>query len=138
MGFIEIKSLADINSAARLFLQKHRRNRIFAFYGEMGIGKTTFIKALCRELEVLDNVNSPSFAIVNVYKAKKTEHIYHMDFYRIKNVEEAFDFGYEDYFFSDNYCFIEWPEKIRFLLPAETISVVMRKKSDNSRILNFE
>jgi len=132
-----IPSLTEINQVADSFLNKFPDQRVFAFYGEMGIGKTTFIKALCSGLGVKDNVSSPSFAIINVYKADKEKLIYHIDFYRIKKIEEVFDLGYEDYFYCGNYCFIEWPEKISSLLPEETVRVNISKKTDNSRILSI-
>jgi len=103
----------------------------------MGVGKTTFVKAVCEELGVEDTINSPSFAIVNEYHSQKGEVMYHFDFYRIEDVEEAYDFGYEDYFYSNNYCFIEWPEKIESILPEDTVYVVFEENSDGSRSVNI-
>jgi len=99
--------------------------RVFAFYGEMGAGKTTFIKALCSELGVTDIIQSPTFAIINEYRRQNGEPVYHFDFYRIKKLEEAYDIGYEDYLYSGCYCFIEWPELIEELLPAGTVRVTI-------------
>ena len=106
---------------------------VFAFRGEMGAGKTTFIKAVCEELGVEDVINSPTFAIVNEYRSRTGELIYHFDFYRINKLEEVFDFGYEDYFFSGALCFIEWPEKVEDLLPGDCINVYISEKEDRTR-----
>ncbi len=131
-------SPADLGVVAQTMLNKHPEARIFAFYGSMGSGKTTFIKAICRILGVPDTVNSPSFAIVNQYDSGSGEPVFHFDFYRIKKTEEALDIGYEDYFFSGNYCFIEWPEKIEHLLPAETVRVsVVVDEITGNRVFNF-
>ena len=131
----EIKSLSEINHIAARFIQAHPADRIFAFYGEMGSGKTTFIKALCEEMQVLDYVTSPTFALINEYKTKNNSTIFHFDFYRIKNIHEAFDFGYEDYFYSGDYCFIEWPELIEPLLPAIAVKVSIKEIENNKRII---
>jgi tRNA threonylcarbamoyladenosine biosynthesis protein TsaE len=101
----------------------------------MGAGKTTFIKALCRELGVDDIVQSPTFAIINEYKTRQGNSIFHFDFYRIRKPEEAFDIGYEDYFYSGSYCFIEWPELVESLLPADTIRVTL--KAGETRTISF-
>jgi len=131
----EIKSLSDINHIAARFIQAHPADRIFAFYGEMGAGKTTFIKALCEEMQVLDYVTSPTFALINEYRTGNDQAIFHFDFYRIKNISEAFDFGYEDYFYSGNYCFIEWPELIEPLLPSIAVKVTIREIENGRRII---
>jgi len=131
----EIKSLSDINHIAARFIQAHPADRIFAFYGEMGAGKTTFIKALCEEMQVLDYVTSPTFALINEYRTGNDLAIFHFDFYRIKNISEAFDFGYEDYFYSGNYCFIEWPELIEPLLPSIAVKVTIREIENGRRII---
>ncbi len=135
---ININSLADIHAAAQQFVASMGDNTIFAFYGTMGAGKTTFIKAICEELGVEDVVNSPSFSIVNEYRSETTaELIYHFDFYRIKKLEEVYDMGYEDYFFSGCLCFIEWPELIEELLPEDAVRVTIRERDDGSRELTF-
>ena len=131
----EIKSLSEINNIAAKFIQAHPADRIFAFYGEMGAGKTTFIKALCEEMKVLDYVTSPTFALINEYKTESNQTIFHFDFYRIKDPSEAFDFGYEDYFYSGDYCFIEWPELIETLLPSIVEKVTIREIENGRRII---
>lgn len=130
---ITIKSLESIDQAATEFVKSMGDNTVFAFRGEMGAGKTTFIKAICGKLGVSDTINSPTFAIVNEYRSDSGELIYHFDFYRINKVEEAFDFGYEDYFYSGSLCFIEWPELIENLLPADTVNVSIKVLEDGSR-----
>ena len=130
----EIKSLSDINHIAARFIQAHPADRIFAFYGAMGAGKTTFIKALCEEMQVMDYVTSPTFALINEYKTENNSAIFHFDFYRIKNVSEAYDFGYEDYFYSGDYCFIEWPELVESLLPPIAVKVNIIE-FDNGKII---
>lgn len=117
------KSPGELAVIAKSLLGAWPGKRIFAFYGNMGAGKTTFIKEFCRQLGVETIVNSPTFAIVNEYLARSGQSIYHFDLYRLKNWEEMLDIGYEDYFFSGNYCLIEWPEKIENLLPADTVEV---------------
>lgn len=135
---IKIESLDKINDAAKTFIKLMADHTIFAFRGEMGAGKTTFIKAVCEALGVDEVINSPTFAIVNEYGSANGELIYHFDFYRINSVEEAYDFGYEDYFYSGSLCFIEWPERIENLLPNNTINVHISVNSDNSRIVRIE
>ncbi len=131
----EIKSLSEINHIAAKFIQAHPADRIFAFYGEMGAGKTTFIKALCEEMKVLDYVTSPTFALINEYKTENNHAIFHFDFYRIKDISEAYDFGYEDYFYSGDFCFIEWPELIEPLLPTIAVKVTIREIENGRRII---
>jgi tRNA threonylcarbamoyladenosine biosynthesis protein TsaE len=131
----EIKSLSEINHIASKFIQAHPADRIFAFYGAMGAGKTTFIKALCEEMQVLDYVTSPTFALINEYKTAENNVIFHFDFFRIKNMSEAYDFGYEDYFYSSSYCFIEWPELIEPLLPAIAVRVYIKEGENGERII---
>jgi tRNA threonylcarbamoyladenosine biosynthesis protein TsaE len=134
---IQIKSLDNIQEAAKTFLQNMGNARVFAFYGKMGAGKTTFIKALCEQLGVEDVITSPTFALVNEYTSGKGEPIYHFDFYRIKKIEEVYDMGYEDYFYSGNLCLLEWPELIEDLLPEDAVKVTITEKEDGSRILSF-
>ena len=134
---IQIKSLDNIQEAAKTFLQNMGNARVFPFYGKMGSGKTTFIKALCEQLGVEDVITSPTFALVNEYTSGKGEPIYHFDFYRIKKIEEVYDMGYEDYFYSGNLCLLEWPELIEDLLPEDAVKVTITEKEDGSRILSF-
>jgi len=133
------KEISELEDIAKKLLADYPDRRIFAFYGKMGVGKTTFIKALCKTLGVVNITNSPSYSIVNEYTGKEGNTIYHFDFYRIKNINEVFDIGYEDYFFSDNYCFIEWPEKIKDLLPDDSIKIYIKENPlDNSRIIKIQ
>ena len=117
MSKITLTNLSQLPAIAKQLLQYFDDEKIIAFYGAMGAGKTTLIKALCEELGVKDTVSSPTFSIVNEYHTRKGEKVYHFDFYRIKSVDEAYDMGYEEYFYSKAYCFIEWPEKIGELMP---------------------
>ena len=131
---IVINNIKDINKAARTFIDYMPECNVIAFYGNMGAGKTTFIKALCEELGVEDEVTSPTFAIVNEYTCTNApSKIYHFDFYRIKKLEEVYDMGYEDYFYSDSLCLIEWPELIEELLPDDVTKVHIIEQSDGSR-----
>ena len=127
----------DIRQAAKQFAESMGENTVFAFYGKMGAGKTTFIKAVCEQLGVDDTVTSPTFAIVNEYEAAQGRPIYHFDFYRIKKVSEAYDMGCEEYFYSGHPCFIEWPELIEEVLPEETVSVTIEALPDGLRRLVF-
>jgi tRNA threonylcarbamoyladenosine biosynthesis protein TsaE len=129
--------LEDLDKAAEDLLDFCGDSKIFAFYGEMGAGKTTFIKKICTKLSVSENVSSPTFAIVNEYKTREEKPIYHFDFYRITNYGEAYDLGYENYFYSGNHCFIEWPENIKDLLPEETVNVHF-KIEDSSRLITIQ
>lgn len=137
MTELKINSLEDINSVAAEFIKLVGDKRIFAMHGAMGVGKTTFVKAICEELGVQDTINSPTFAIVNEYHTAKENIIYHFDFYRIDDVQEAYDFGYEDYFYSDAICFIEWPEKIDSILPNDTVEVHFNEEADGSRSIRI-
>ena len=132
---IEIKDLEHIREAARTFVDAMGDQHVFAFYGSMGAGKTTFIKAICEELGVEDVVTSPTFAIVNEYEGECP--IYHFDFYRIKKLEEVYDMGYEDYFYGDGLCFIEWPEMMEELLPEGTIKVQIKENADGTRTVSW-
>ena len=135
---IKIQLPAQLPEAAKQFVQAMDQNTVFAFYGKMGAGKTTFIKAICEELGVTDVINSPTFSIVNEYRSDTTgELIYHFDFYRIKKIEEVYDMGYEDYFDSGAVCFIEWPELIDDLLPGDAVKVSITEQEDGSRIVSF-
>lgn len=135
---ISIKSLDSIHEAAREFIKNMGTGHVFAFYGKMGAGKTTFIKAVCEELGVDDVITSPTFAIVNDYTSSKDDsHIFHFDFYRIKKLEEVYDMGYEDYFYSGSLCFIEWPELIEDILPGDAVKVTMTQNEDGGRVVEF-
>lgn len=135
---IKIQSLETIHEAAKQFVQAMGDNTVFAFYGKMGAGKTTFIKAVCEELGVTDVITSPTFAIINEYRSDiADELIYHFDFYRIKKLSEVYDMGYEDYFFSGAVCFIEWPELIEELLPGDVVKVNIEEEADGSRMVSF-
>lgn len=135
---IKINSLADINEAAKTFVENMGDGKVFAFYGKMGAGKTTFVKAVCECLGVDDVITSPTFAIVNEYTSATTgEAIYHFDFYRIKKLEEVYDMGYEDYFYSGSLCFLEWPELIDDLLPEDATKVTIEETVDGSRVVKF-
>ncbi len=152
---IRIIDLEHIREAAREFIAQIGDHRVFAFYGKMGAGKTTFVKAVCEELGVDDVITSPTFAIVNEYTVSQnsslfTFHsslssllsslstIYHFDFYRIKRLEEVYDMGYEDYFYSGALCFIEWPELIEELLPDDAVRVIIEEQADGSRRVKSE
>ena len=138
MQKIEIDNIKNIDFAAAELLKEFEGQRVFAFFGEMGAGKTTFIQALCRELDVIEVVNSPTFIIVNEYHTENGSSIYLFDFFRIKKIEEVFDFGYEDYFYSGNYCFIEWPELITDILPDNAVLVKITIDKGGTRILEIE
>lgn len=133
---MKIKDTEGLAAAAQEFIQVMGNRKIFAFYGKMGAGKTTFIKAICEALGVDDIVTSPTFAIVNEYKASQP--VYHFDFYRIKNLREAYDIGCEEYFYSGCPCFIEWPELIEELLPEDTVKVCIEVHDDGSRIIDIK
>ena len=133
---IKIQSLESIHEAAREFIAAMGDNTVFALYGKMGAGKTTFVKALCEELGVTDVITSPTFAIVNEYRSDETgELIYHFDFYRIKKLSEVSDMGYEDYFYSGALCFIEWPELVEELLPGNAVKVTIEELENGNRVI---
>ena len=130
---IKIDSIDRIQEAAKEFVAQMGDNKVFAFYGKMGAGKTTFIKAICEELGVEDVVNSPTFAIVNEYTDGNGEPIFHFDFYRIKKESEAYDIGFEEYVYSGHLCFMEWSELIEDLLPEDTVKVCIEELEDGTR-----
>ena len=148
---IHITDIEHIREAAREFIEHIGDHRVFAFYGKMGAGKTTFVKAICEELGVEDVITSPTFAIINEYTATPSTaaanssfftihsslQIYHFDFYRIKKLEEVYDMGYEDYFYSGALCFIEWPELIEDILPDDAVRVSIAEQEDGSRTVTF-
>lgn len=137
MHEIIINGTADLDRAAKVFLEKSAGSPIVAFYGQMGAGKTTFITALCRALGVEDVVTSPTFTIVNEYRDGKGDPVYHFDFYRINRLSEAMDIGLFEYFDSGFPCFMEWPEMIQELLPEETLKVQILTDDENTRRLLF-
>ncbi len=153
---IKINDIEHIREAAREFIEHIGEHRVFAFYGKMGAGKTTFVKTICEELGVEDVITSPTFAIINEYQVlgdrcwvmdnsqtTNTQHpspitqIFHFDFYRIKKLEEVYDMGYEDYFYSGALCFIEWPELIEEILPDDAVRVSISEQEDGSRGVSF-
>jgi tRNA threonylcarbamoyladenosine biosynthesis protein TsaE len=142
---IKIQNIDTIRESAREFIQNIGEHKVFAFYGKMGAGKTTFVKAICEELGVEDVITSPTFAIVNEYEVNlkpqtsnlNVQSIFHFDFYRIKRLEEVYDMGYEDYFYSGALCFIEWPELIEDLLPEDAVKVTITENTDGTRTVTF-
>ena len=136
---LKITSLEEIGAVAEEFIRlAMQEDTVFAFNGQMGAGKTTFIKALCEALGVSEPVTSPTFAIVNEYRSDETgELIYHFDFYRIKKLEEAYDMGCEDYFYSGAVCLIEWPELVEDLLPGNTVWVDIKVNEDETRTISW-
>ncbi|MBR5331745.1 MAG: tRNA (adenosine(37)-N6)-threonylcarbamoyltransferase complex ATPase subunit type 1 TsaE [Muribaculaceae bacterium] len=140
MKTIQLKSLNDIAEVAKEFIAQMGDETVYAFNGEMGAGKTTFINALCKALGVEDDTtNSPSFSIINEYRSDTTaELIYHFDLYRLESLEEAFDIGVEDYFDSGALCFLEWPERIEDILPHDTVRVNIIVNDDDTRTITIE
>ncbi|WP_167610507.1 tRNA (adenosine(37)-N6)-threonylcarbamoyltransferase complex ATPase subunit type 1 TsaE [Maribellus sediminis] len=134
----KVTSLSELQGVAKELISEFQEERVFAFYGKMGAGKTTFIQSVCRALGSGDNVTSPTFALINEYNTADMESIFHFDFYRIKELEEAFDLGYEDYIYSGSYCLIEWPEMIDPLLPDTIVEVKIEVQEDESRIITAE
>ncbi len=137
--FVEkIHHKKELNQAAEKLLKRYGEQRVFAFYGKMGAGKTTFIQSICKALGTSDNVTSPTFALINEYRTREMKSIFHFDFYRIKKLEEAFDLGYEDYLYSGNYCLIEWPEMIESLLPDRIVQVKIEVREDGTRVITAD
>lgn len=134
---IHVQNLEELKDAATQILKTFTDSRVFLFYGQMGAGKTTFINALCEELNVIDHTSSPTFSIVNEYDSNNGT-IYHFDFYRLKNEYEALDMGYEEYFYSNNYCFVEWPEKINSLLPPDAVTINIEVVENHTRKIKAE
>jgi tRNA threonylcarbamoyladenosine biosynthesis protein TsaE len=132
---ITVKHKRELHSAAKKLLKYSGSKRVFAFYGSLGAGKTTFIKAICNQLGATDIASSPSFTLVNEYRTKTGESLYHIDLYRIKVISEVFDIGIEEYLFAGNYCFIEWPEHAEEVLPEETIKIYISVGKNEERII---
>ena len=140
LTILTIRNLHTIRFTAKQFVTHLKNNpeKVNCFYGKMGAGKTTFIKAICEEMGVQETVNSPTFSIVNEYEAKNGEIIYHFDCYRINKIQEALDLGAEEYLYSGNYCFIEWPENIDAILPDNIVSVGIEEVEDGLRMVTIE
>jgi tRNA threonylcarbamoyladenosine biosynthesis protein TsaE len=130
-----VRNLSSLPIAAATLLEEHKASRIFAVYGEMGAGKTTFIREICNALGCIDTAVSPTFTLINEYFRPDNDPVYHFDFYRIEKITEVFDFGIEEYLTGEYYCFLEWPEKIGPILPEGTIEVRIYVNSDGSRII---
>ncbi len=135
MFSFQINTIDELPQAAEAFLKHFPNERLFAFYGKMGSGKTTLIKALCRALGSTDPITSPTFALVNEYSTAGNERIFHFDFYRIKSMEEALDIGFDDYIYSGKYCMMEWPENIEDLLPEEIVKVEIEVLDSSARTI---
>ncbi len=129
-------SLKELKKTAVKIINEFNEEKIFVLQGPMGSGKTTLIKLLCETLGVSETVTSPTFALINEYRNNNSDKLYHFDFYRINSQSEAFDFGYEEYFFSGSYCFIEWPEKIENLLPEKFVKISIDENQDGTRNFN--
>ena len=134
---IKFDSLKELEMVANQILDYGKGVKVWQFDGQMGAGKTTLIKAICEKLDVVDNTSSPTFSLVNVYETKRGDEVYHFDFYRIDDEMEAVDIGCEDYFYSGNYCFIEWPEKIPSLLPEQNLKINIKLDEQNNRIISL-
>ncbi len=128
----ECQGVDELRNIAEILLKKHYDKRIFALYGGMGVGKTSFIKEIVKLMGIDDYVTSPSFGVINCYKGNGKE-VFHFDFYRIKNIREVYDIGYEEYFYGNGYCFIEWPDIVEQLLPEDTVKVII----ENDQQVNF-
>jgi tRNA threonylcarbamoyladenosine biosynthesis protein TsaE len=134
---IIIRDKKHLHTAARQLLEQTGDSKIFAFYGSMGAGKTTIIKAVCEVLGVTDIISSPTFTLVNEYRTGSGEAVYHIDFYRIKKQEEVFDFGVEEYLTGETYCFMEWPGLVEEILPPDTVKITITVDSSEQRILSI-
>ncbi len=135
MFSLQISSPDALEEVARKLLDSFPQSRVFAFYGEMGAGKTTFIKALCQVLGVSDNTSSPTFGLIHEYLSGEGDSIFHFDFYRIETLEEVFDIGYEEYLYSGNYCFLEWPDRVEQILPDDAVRLGLLVKNEGVREL---
>ncbi|MEA4935748.1 MAG: tRNA (adenosine(37)-N6)-threonylcarbamoyltransferase complex ATPase subunit type 1 TsaE [Paludibacter sp.] len=134
---LKIESLSNIDATAKIFIEKMGNQKVFAFNGNMGVGKTTFINAICKMMGVTQIVNSPTFSIVNEYETLSGHIIYHFDCYRIQKIQEALDLGAEEYLYSGNYCFIEWSENIAPILPDDLVNINIKELEDGSRIIEI-
>lgn len=132
-----LNSLDDIGEVAKSIVEEGKEYNIWVFDGQMGAGKTTLIKAICIEMGILDDTSSPTFSLVNVYETEEGGELYHFDFYRIKDAYEALDIGSDEYFYSGNFCFIEWAEKIPSLIPAKNLRISIKLGSNNSRTISL-
>ncbi len=132
-----LRDLSQLTNAAKWLLKAVEQNKLLAFYGELGAGKTTLIQELCKQLGVNQNVTSPTFALVNEYTVSGIQTIFHFDFYRLNKPEEALDIGFEDYVSSGNYCFMEWPERIEIYLTSDVIRIYIDVQADNSRLISL-
>lgn len=130
-------SLVELSEIAKQIIAS-AKNKTLLFYGEMGVGKTTLIKAICKELKVKDTISSPTFSLVNEYQTKNNESIFHFDFYRIEEEEEALDMGIDDYFYNNNWCLIEWPENVENLLPLEAVEIHLSVLEDGQRNIQLK
>lgn len=136
---LEHVGLPDLPRVAAKIITHSGNRKLWTFYGEMGSGKTTLIKEICAQLGVSDEISSPTYSLVNEYKTRSGQTIYHFDFYRLKNIDEAYDIGYEDYFYSNNVCLIEWPENISALLERdEALKIVISKTGDTTRTIAID
>lgn len=126
---IKFSKLEELPEVADFLMKNFINDRVFAFYGNMGVGKTTLIKVICEKFQVEDVVSSPTFAIINEYYSEEQGQIFHFDFYRLKNIQEAMDLGLDEYFYSKSYCFIEWPDKIEGLLPENFVYLRLEEKN---------
>lgn len=135
---VTVKTLEELPDAAHKLITGFTRERVFVFYGELGAGKTTFIKEICNQLDVVDLVSSPTFALINEYKTIEDQSVYHFDFYRIKKASEAMDIGFEEYIYSGEYCLIEWPEKVQNLLPEDHVAVRIKEDDEGNRKITAE
>jgi tRNA threonylcarbamoyladenosine biosynthesis protein TsaE len=131
-----VNNLDQLPQAAQQILEYAQTEKTFLFYGDMGAGKTTLIKEICKQLGTIDTTSSPTFSIINEYKLAD-QAIFHFDFYRLKNQNEAFDLGYEDYFYANQYCLIEWPEKIPDLLPPNYLKIEIKSNNKNGRLIDL-
>lgn len=133
----KVTSEKELPTISKKIIKEIGTHKVVLFYGEMGVGKTTLIKYLCKELGVIESTSSPTFSIVNEYLTKDGNSIYHFDFYRIEKESEVLDLGYEDYFYSGNYCFVEWPEKIPHLTPESAINITIKLGTNNNRLISI-